>query len=82
MSDTSILTGSLPAELANAVSDAIFAAQQRGMELDEAVCVVLGVAADYGRAEYSDRYLPALCSVVLSRAGQPLPEQTKKGAPA
>lgn len=68
------VTGRLPNDLANSVSDAIHAAQQAGMECDEAVCVAIGVAADYARIEYGDGYLLALCDVLMSRSGQPHPQ--------
>lgn len=67
------LTGALPRDLANAVSDAIHAALAKGMEIDEAVGVVAGVAADYGRHQYGDGYLSKLALVVTARAGMPLP---------
>jgi hypothetical protein len=73
MSETT-LTGRLPAELANAVSDAISSALKRGMEIDEAACVVAAVAADYARREYGDVYLEALAEIVKMRAGTPMPE--------
>lgn len=68
-----VVTGPLPAALANAVSDAIHDALAKGMAIDEAVGVVIGVAADYGRAEYSDGYLSDLADLVMLRAGRPLP---------
>lgn len=68
------ITGHLPNTLANAVSDAIHAALEGGMETDEAVCVVAGVAADYGRGEYGAGYLKNLAGVVLERAKAPLPQ--------
>jgi hypothetical protein len=63
------LTGRLPAELGNAVSDAIHAAVAAGMAMDEAVCVVVAVAADYGRLEYGAGYLRELADVVMRRDG-------------
>jgi hypothetical protein len=68
-----IVTGDLPNDFANEIAAAIDAAQERGIDLDVAVCVLVGVAADYARAEYGDKYLDALASVVRYRAGQPLP---------
>jgi hypothetical protein len=68
------LTGPLPAELANAVSGAISSALKRGMEIDEAACVVAGVAADYARGGYGDAYLQELAEIVRMRAGEPMPE--------
>lgn len=74
MSATTILSGKLPTDLANVVSDALHEAQEKGMDLDEAVCVTMAVAADYARERYGDGYLVALCDVVMSRFGKPLPE--------
>jgi hypothetical protein len=68
-----IVTGPIPNDLANEVSDAIHRAMERGLGLDEAACVVAGVAADYLRVEYGDRVLPELCEVITARVGQPLP---------
>lgn len=73
MSESAVLTGKLPGTLANAVSDAIFAATQRGMDLDEACCIVVAVAADYARGHYSNAYLPQLAEIVTDRANRPLP---------
>ncbi len=67
------MTGQLPNDLANAVSDAIHAALAKGMAIDEAVCVVAGVAADYGRGQYGDEYLKAIADIVMLRMGQPMP---------
>lgn len=74
MSNTGTLTGKLPADLANATSDAFFEVCERGMEVDEAACVAIAVIADYARAKYGDAYLSELCGIVLSRAGLPLPQ--------
>lgn len=67
------ITGQPPADLANAVSDAIHDAMENGMAIDEAACVVAGVAADYARREYGDQYLNDLARVVTMHAGLPLP---------
>lgn len=40
----------------------------RRMEVDEAVCVVLGVACDYGRGGYGDDYLEQMVKVVRFQA--------------
>lgn len=68
-----IVSGAEPNDFANEVAALIGAAQKRGLDLDVAVCVMVGVAADYARAQYGDRYLDALASVVKYRAGKPLP---------
>ena len=64
-------------DLGNAVSDAINAALKRGMEIDEACCVVVSVAADYARLEYGNDYLPDLAEVVSERKNHALPELTQ-----
>lgn len=66
MSTFSLMRGILPAQLANAVSDAINAALQAGMEVDEAVCTVVGVASDYAKGEYGPDYLDQLARVVVA----------------
>lgn len=68
-----IVTGAMPNDFANEIAAAIDSAQERGLDLDVAVCVVVGVAADYARAEYGDKYLDALADVLKYRAGKPLP---------
>ena len=70
----SLMSGRLPADLSNAISDAIHAAIERGMDVDEAACVVVSVAADYARMEYGNDYLGALAEVIKHRASMPLPE--------
>lgn len=74
------LTGALPALFANAVSDAIRAALERGMETDEACCIAAGVAADYARGAYGSDYLHDLAAVVIARAGEPEPLNIAKAA--
>jgi len=74
---TSIVTGAIPNDFANEVAALIDASQERGFDLDVAVCVMIGVAADYARAEYGDKYLLALCDVVRYRAGRALPERVQ-----
>ena len=59
------LTGKLPAELGNAVSDAIYAALSKGMEPDEACCVAITVVCDYARTAYGPNYLDGLAQMVL-----------------
>jgi hypothetical protein len=74
MSDKIIGTGKSFSQLANAISDAIFDATQRGMDLDEACCVVVAVAADFARGHYGNEYLPSLADVVTERRNHALPE--------
>jgi hypothetical protein len=73
MNETYLLSGRHSSDLANTISDAIFAARQRGMEMDQIVCIAAAVIADYGRGAYGDGYLPCLAQIVVGRAGQPLP---------
>lgn len=68
------ISGKAQAVLANKISDAMFAATNAGMELDEAVCVVLAVAADYGRYVYGESHLERLAEVVRRRKDYPLPK--------
>jgi len=79
MSSGSLLSGRLPAALSNAVSDAIHAALESGMEIDEAACVVVSVASDYARLQYGNDYLGALANVVLHRASMPMPDIVEPG---
>jgi hypothetical protein len=72
MNETYLLSGRHSSDLANVISDAVFAARQRGMEMDQIVCIAAAVIADYGRGAYGDSYLPCLAQIVMGRAGQPL----------
>lgn len=74
MGDAASTTGLLPTRLANAVSDALHAAIESGMEPDEAVSVAAAVIADYGRVYYGDDYLPHLAKCITNAAGRALPE--------
>lgn len=76
------MRGQLPNELAQAVSAAIFQALQKGMEPDEAACVVVAVATDYARNAYGPEYLPLLASVVIARAEMPEPVEVSDTEPA
>lgn len=68
----STITGRLPTSLANDVSDAIAKALRKGMEIDEAACVVLSVACDYARNEYGDEYLESLAKLIAAQAARPI----------
>lgn len=68
-----IVTGEMPNDFANEVAALLDKAQAQGIDLDVAVCVAVGVCADYARSAYSDRYLKDLAYVVTQRAGKPLP---------
>lgn len=76
MSAEAVHTESSPlhAALANAVSDVIARAIELGLEVDQAACVTVAVAADYARGEYGPDYLTKLSKVVVARAADPLPE--------
>lgn len=76
-----IATGKLPNDFANEIAAVIDAAQERGIDLDIAVCVTIGVAADYARAEYGDQYLKAMAHVIMQRAGKPLPRSSTPPQP-
>lgn len=68
------LSGPLPTWLANAASDLLHDAMAKGMEADEAVCLVVTVAADYARHCYGPAYLTELATIITDRASAPLPE--------
>jgi hypothetical protein len=70
MSDT--ISGVRAAQLGNAISDAIHHAVVHGLAMDEAVCIVATVAADYARGEYGPDYLPGLATIVIARAKEPM----------
>lgn len=65
-------------EMSNDVSDLINAWMRRGVDYDEACCVVVGVAADYWRAQHGDADLPNLASIVTAHGGQPAPADISK----
>lgn len=46
------LTGPVPAELANTVSQALHTASVKGLDLHQAIAVVIRVAFDYGVRDY------------------------------
>jgi hypothetical protein len=69
------ITGPMPANLANAISEVLHRIVMAGMPLDEACCVAVGVIADYARDQYGDTYLDGLAEIVRSRAGQPMPRR-------
>lgn len=62
------VTGETPAILGNAVSDAIYAATSKGMGIDEAVSVVVAVAADYARDAYGPEYVVELAKALTLQA--------------
>ncbi len=68
--NSSVLQGRLPADLGNAVSDAIYTATGKGMEMDEASCVVLTVVCDYARRSYGDAYLDQLAHLIMAQKGR------------
>ncbi|MBN9600853.1 MAG: hypothetical protein J0G28_14430 [Afipia sp.] len=69
MSDTYLVSGKLPTDLANSVSDLIHSSISKGMEPDSVVCIVATVAADYARQYYGPKYLEALARLVLMNGG-------------
>lgn len=76
------LTGRSPAQLSNAISDAIHAALKRGMGTDEACSVAAAVVADYARAEYGNAFLAKLCAVIIDRGTMPLRVDAAAANPA
>jgi hypothetical protein len=77
MPDEIVGQGRSFAQLGNAVSDAIVAALRRGMDSDDAACVVVQVAADYARGTYGNAYLAQLAAVVLRRGDMLMPLTTE-----
>jgi hypothetical protein len=67
------ISGKNPATLATAISDAIFAAIEAGMDIDEAASVTVAVAADYYRGYNGNDAIYGLAEVVTRRATYPLP---------
>jgi hypothetical protein len=67
------ISGKNPAKLATAISDAIFAAIESGMDIDEAASVTVAVAADYYRGVNGNVSLIGLAEVVTRRAAHPMP---------
>lgn len=61
------------ARLANEISDVINAALHRGLSVDLACSVAVGVAADYGRGEYGDAFLDGLAKLIAAKCGQSMP---------
>lgn len=72
-----VVSGPLPTELANTVSDALVVARRKGMELDEACCVALAVVCDYARGNYGDAFLNQLKKIVDAQKGRPLPAERR-----
>lgn len=79
MTNAATITGVLPRDLGNDVSDAIHKALSKGMAVDEACCVVVTVAADYARQEYGGRYLKDLAKVVREQRYKAPPQEHKHG---
>lgn len=63
-----LLSGSLPRDLGNAVSDAIWDACERGLSLDAAICVVLAVAADYAKQDIGDHFVERFTEIAKMNA--------------
>ncbi|OHV85918.1 hypothetical protein [Ensifer sp. LCM 4579] len=79
MAEYSLGRGPNFTDLANAVSDAILAAQMRGMEIDECCSVLVQVAADYGRSTYGNDYLRGLAELIVLQGDRPMPEVVTHG---
>lgn len=63
----------LHSALGQHTSTMIWIAQQNGIPMDEALCVVIAVVADYARVSYGNEYLKHLCDVLMKRAEHPMP---------
>jgi hypothetical protein len=70
----------LHAALGQAIADAIHQALEAGLEVDQAACITVAVAADYARATYGPDYLNALAKVVIRQAAEPLPFEWEEEA--
>jgi hypothetical protein len=64
---TETLTGPVPAELANTVSQAIHTASVKGLDLHQAIAVVIRVAWDYGVRGYGRGPMLALLRAATKR---------------
>lgn len=62
------ISGKLPRDLGQSVSDAIYKACTSGMSVDEAASVVVAVAADYWRDAYGAQTVGRLAEVIKDRA--------------
>jgi hypothetical protein len=67
------ISGKLPTQLLNDVSDAVHKALSQGMEIDEACCLLCTVAADYGRGNYGSGYIEDLVKVLRNRRDEDMP---------
>lgn len=65
-----ILNGALPRDLGNAVSDAIFGACEKGMDLDAALCVVIAVAADYAKQDIGPHFIERFTEIAKMNAAR------------
>lgn len=61
-------------EAARLIEEAV---ERLGLGVDEAVCLLCQVAADYARSEYGNEYLPGLAEVVTKRGEMPMPERVQ-----
>ncbi len=62
--------------LANAIAVQIeYAVEDCGLGVDDAVCVVVQVAADYARSQYGSAYLPQLARLIIGRGEMPMPNE-------
>lgn len=64
--------------LANSIASTIeHACEDLGLGIDEAVCIIVQVCADYARHEYGNEYLPKLASIITARREMPMPDQVQ-----
>ena len=73
MERTTRVSGKLPTQLLNDVSDAVHKALSQGMEVDEACSLLCTVAADYGRDNYGPDYIEGLVTVLRNRRDEAMP---------
>lgn len=67
-------------KLGNDISDLISSALARGISINQAVCITVQVAADYGRGKYGNDYLKALAELIVERGNEPMPEEERVGS--
>jgi hypothetical protein len=72
MANISEIQSELHSELANDISIALTSAEMSGLNVDQALGVVLGVVSDYGRAHYGDEYILDLAALLLHYGDRPM----------
>lgn len=67
MSGIYTINGEVSATLANAVSDAIHAATEAGMDVDAAATIAASVAVDYAKNAYGVAYIDQMFAIIRGR---------------